>query len=170
MPDETPEARQARVTAIPIATADRSKSGYAFVRDPRKLAEVTIALVYEKKIEAPAVVVLTDTELLIVGVAGLMGLGPEAYEQKLAEIVAQHKSWATIQVVFAVLKSGDAPVMHLRCEVLALDGYKDYGVVIFGWAQKSNGGVAVMAHPDRDYSIATPFLLRPKLVIPPAES
>ena len=153
------------VTTVPIATADRSKSGYAFVRHPVKLAEITLALVYEKKFEAPVTVVLTDTELLIVGTIDLMRSGPAHYEEKLREIIAQHSAWACVQAVHAVLKDGEAPVLHVRSEVMALDGYKSYGAVVFGWGMKPDGGVTVMAKPEAEFDLGTPFLLRPKLLI-----
>lgn len=157
LPDGPLPAAPHEAIALPIATADRSKSGYAFKRKPVDLANITLSLVYEKKIAAPAVVLLTDTEILIVGVAGLMR-SVELYESKLRELIAQHSAWAAIQVVFAVLKSGDNPIMHLRAEVEMLDGVQSVGVVVFGFATQQDG-VKVMAKPDTEFNLGTPFLL-----------
>jgi hypothetical protein len=156
-----------QATSVPIAVSKRVDTGFAFLeRSPIKLAEVAVALLFEKKLQAPCTIFLTEAETLIVGTQGLMS-DIELYESRLRDICDKHTPYAAIQAVHAVLRSGDSPILHVRVETFnKKEGWNCYGAVIFSWGRRTDGTVAVSAASEQDYELGTPFIMKPRVVIP----
>lgn len=153
-----PRPIQAGTAVVSIGAALRRSTGFALCVTPSDMVCVLIALVYEHKVEAPHVVLLTDDDALFVSTSALNTV--ESYTQKIRDLVKKHNAFAVLQVVPVTMANspGQRPVMHFRGEAMVSGTTQSYGCVVRGCTIEGRE-MKIDAVSDADIETSLPYFM-----------